>query len=312
MRDSVLKRAILISVAVHLVAIGFIGRTSDTRLSAASIVATPQRLLNVDLVKDPLAEPPKPKPAPVVRPDAPTRIPTIAGPLPGHRSLPTPVTNHTAHPNAGGSLNTGTPDPNGDISAGPSGKTPSGYVPGPDNGKGNGSGTGPGIGTPEPIRPSPPRHQDPIPAPPPPPPAPKKVTVRVCDVSGLLAGKYCDRTHNATFTEGDEPHRTCDRCKAPEPKHNSRIADVTKPVRLSKINPVIPASVEEGKTFHVEIEFYSDTNGGVSEVHVTKSSGNRAVDRAVVADALKWRYKPATQDGVPQRVPVVQPIDIKT
>src|SRR5512133_746665 len=57
MRDKVLTRAIIISIAVHLVAVSFIGRTSSTRLSAASIVPSPQRLLNVRLVKDPLAEP---------------------------------------------------------------------------------------------------------------------------------------------------------------------------------------------------------------------------------------------------------------
>lgn len=308
MRDKVLKRAILISIAVHLVAVSFIGRTSNTRLSAASMITAPQRLLNVDLVKDPLAEPPKP----VVKPRTPAPRPTPGAINPSeHRPVSIPTTNHTIRPNAGGPLKTGTTSKGGDLPGNWTGTTEVGVVPGTGNGKGNGSGTDPGIGTPEPIRPDPPRHTDP-PPPPPPPPAPKKVTVRVCDVSGMLAGKHCKNDHNATFNEGDQPRRTCDRCKAPEPVHDSRIADVEKPIRTRYIEPDIPASVEEGQTFHMEIEYYSDTDGGVSDVRVAKSSGNRAVDRAVTSVALKWRYNPAIQNGVRQRVKVTQPVTIKT
>jgi len=316
MRDKVLKRAILISIAVHLVALGLVGRTCSTRLNTSSVVSAPQRLLNVDLVKDPLADPPKP--AAVVRHEAPPPEPkrgpiaAIANLFGNHRSDPAPAPPR-ANPKAGGALNTGTNDSHGDLAGNWNGKTSVGRVPGPDNGSGNGSGNEAGVGTPEPVRPDPPRHQDP---PPPPPPVPKRLTVRVCEVSGMLPGKYCERTHEATYNEGDEPRRTCDRCRAPEPKpepaHVSRVADITKPIRLSKVNPNIPASVEEGQTFHLEIEFYSDADGGVSEVRVTQSSGNRAVDRAVVADALKWRFKPATQDGVAQRVKVVQPVTVNT
>lgn len=314
MRDKVLKRAILISIAVHLLAISFIGRTSYTRLSAASIGSVPQRLLNVELVKDPLSEPPKPKPPQSVLDTAASQpAPTVANPTTSYRPAAVRRAQRVANSNAGGTLNTGTPSEGGDLSGDWSGTTNVGVVPGAEDGKGSGSGTDPGVGIAEPIRTDPPRrHDPPAPSPPPPPPVPKKVTLRICDVSGMLAGKYCEHTHNAAFNEGDEPARVCDRCKAPEPAHNPRVADRKDPVRTRYIAPTIPDSVEEGQTFSMEIEYYVETDGSVSDVRVTKSSGNRAIDRAVVSTATKWRYDPAVQDGVARRVRVTQPVTIKT
>jgi TonB family protein len=316
MRDSVLKRAILISIAVHLVAISFIGRTSSTRLSAASIIPAPQRLLNVDLVKDPLAEPPKPKP--VARPDTAVLgrmsnpIPTIADFVAGHHTRHPAALSHPSGyaPNAGGPLNTGTNDLHGDLEGNWGGTTPVGGVPGSEAGRGSGSGSEPGVGSPEPVRNDAPRHQ--APPPPPPAPAPKRVVVRICELSGLLAGPYCQKTRSATFNEGDEPKRICDRCKAPEPPHNSRIADRHNPVLVKDVRPQIPDSVDEGLTLEVEIEYYVDTDGGVSSVRITKSSGNRDLDRAVTSAASQWRYDPAVQDGVARRVKVARTIKFKT
>jgi len=316
MRDNVLKRAIVISIAVHLVAISFIGRTSSTRLSAASIIPAPQRLLNVDLVKDPLAEPPKPKPA--VKPDTAVTertsnpIPTIADFLTGHRPPRPAALSHPSRSasNSGGPLNTGTNDPHGDLGGNWGGKTPVGYVPGNENGKGSGSGSGAGVGDPEPAKVDPARHQ--APPSPPPAPAPKRAVVQTCELSGLLACQYCQKTRNATFNEGDEPRRTCDRCKAPEPPHNSRIADRQNPVLVHDVRPQIPDSVDEGLTLEVQIEYYSDADGGVSGVKVTKSSGNRDLDRAVTSAASGWRYNPAVQDGVCRRVKVTRTIKFKT
>jgi len=313
MRDKVLKRAILISIAVHLLAVSFIGRTSYTRLSAASMVSVPHRLLNVDLVKDPLSEPPKPK-APQITPAPPAAHPTpgAASPLSWHQETPVRTSRHPASSRAGGALNTGTSSSNGDLPGNWSGTTQVGTVPGAEGGKGSGSGTDPGAGNPEPTTIDPPRHHEPPPQPPPPPPAPKKITARVCDISGMLAGKYCEHTHNAVFEEGNEPRRLCDRCRAPEPTHQPRIADRKDPIRTRYIAPTIPDSVEEGRTFYMEIEYYVETDGSVSDVRVTKSSGNRAIDRAVVSTAPKWRYDPAVQDGVARRVKVTQPVTIKT
>ena len=129
----------------------------------------------------------------------------------------------------------------------------------------------------------------------------------------MLAGDHCKDTRNASFKDGDEPRRTCDRCKAPEPVQKSRLADHRDPVRTRYIDPDIPESVDEGQTFRIEIEYYVNTDGSVSDVRVTRSSGNRAIDRAVVSTAeTKWHYDPAVQDGVSQRVKRIQPMTLKS
>ena len=321
MRDKVITRAIIISVAVHLVAISFIGRTSSTRLNAAAVPSVHHRLLNVDLVKDPLAVP-KPKPAVVVRPHADTQVPEpkpnpisslVSRVFGQSRPSPAqPTAPRAARPasNSGGALNTGTADNNGDLHGVSSGRTPVGWVSGSDNGRGVGSAHDAGVGTPEPPRPDPPRHIEPTP--PPPPPAPKRVTKRVCVLSGLLAGDNCKNTRNESFNEGDEPHRTCDRCKAPEPVQVSRLADQKNPVITHDVRPRIPDSLDEGLSLEVEIEYSVDTDGSVSGVRVVKSSGNRDMDRAVTSAASQWRYSPAVQDGVARRVKVMRSIRVKT
>lgn len=324
MRDKILIRAIIISIAVHVAAVSFIGRSSSMRLSSASAAPVAQRLLNVNLVKDPLAEAPQPKPTPV---EAVKQVPLTSQPTSNpmanntNRSFggnsstaPTPT---PAHPtrvasNAGGALNTGTPSKGGDLPGMNSGRTPVGWVPGNDSGRGQGSGSGSGVGTPEPPRPDPPRHVEPAPPPPPPPPVPKRTTVRVCDVSGQLAGQHCKGSRNESFNEGNEPRRTCDRCKAPEREHVNRLADQAKPTIARDVRPRVPDSLDEGLSLEVEIEYSVDADGGVSGVRVAQSSGNRELDRAVMAAASQWRYNPAVQDGVPRKVKVTRTIRVKT
>ncbi len=330
MRDKLLQRAIIISIAVHLVAAIFIGRTSSTRLNAAGLVQPPTRLLHVDFVKDPHDDP-KPEPKPLVDQlrqnarDSERRSNPISSLVPrvfsgakasspAPSSAPRPV--QTAG-RAGGALNTGTGDRNGDLHGVSSGATPVGWVPGSDGGRGVGSGSAEGVATPEPPRPEPVHHVEPAPAPaPPPPPAPKRVTKRICELSGLLAGDYCKNTRNETFNEGEEPHRTCDKCKAPEPARESvqvsRLADRKEPVLTHDAHPRIPDSLDEGLSMEVEIEYYVDADGSVSGVRVSRSSGNRELDRAVTSAASSWRYNPAVQDGVARRVKVSRTIRVKT
>lgn len=316
MRDKVLKRAIIISIAVHVAAVCVVGRTSSARMNATPAVHAPQRLLDVDLVKDPLADPPKPKPAPVVTPRMPnapvTETHANQVPQPANQAVAPPrASNVRVSSNSGGALNTGTSSANGDVNIGNGGRTPVGWVPGNDNGRGQGSGNAAGVGTQELPKADPPRHIDP-PPPPPPPPAPKRVTVRICEVSNRLAGEYCKNTHNQSFNEGDEPRRTCDRCKAPEPEPKSRLADRRNPELIHDVHPRIPDSVDEGLSLEVEIEYYVDADGSVSGVQVAKSSGNRDVDRCVTSAASQWRYNPAVQDGVARRVKVSRSVRLKT
>lgn len=322
MRDKILIRAIIISIAVHLVAVMCIGRTSGARLNAASIARPPIRTLSVDLVKDPLSEP-KPEPQRIVATPRnadtqnsdprPNPIANMVSRVFGGARATTPASVQPrtvrSASNSGGALNTGTADRNGDLRGVSSGATPVGWVAGGDNGRGAGSGSAAGVGNPEPPKPEPIHHVEPAPTPP---PAPKRVTRRICEASSLLAGDNCKNTRNETFNEGDEPHRTCDRCKAPEPVQVSRLADQKNPLLTHDARPRIPDSLDEGLTLEVEIEYSVDADGSVSGVRVTKSSGNRDLDRAVTSAASQWRYSPAVQDGVARRVKVTRTIRVKT
>jgi len=54
-----------------------------------------------------------------------------------------------------------------------------------------------------------------------------------------------------------------------------------------------------------------DSNGGVLDVEVEKSSGNRNLDRAAITAAKRWRFNPEVKNGqrVPSRVRV--PVEFK-
>lgn len=316
-RDKVLTRAILISVVIHLVAVLVIARNWSTRLNASPVKPVQQRLMNVDLVKDPYVDPPKPKPVVVKPPKADKPAPEPKGLLSNIAKVfaprPAPAPNRAVNNNAGGALNTGTPSKNGDIAV-RNGATPVGVVPGSDHGKGSGHGDRPGVNhtdpPPPPVRPVY-VQPTPPPPPPPPPPAPKKVTRTICESSSMLAGLHCKHKRSATFDEGDEPHRSCDKCKAPEPPPGPRFADVAKPVLTRDVTPRVPESVEEGVSLRTEIEYYVDADGGVSGVTVTRSSGNREWDRNVCSAASQWRYKPAVQHGIPRRVKVTRSVSCR-
>ena len=330
MRDKVLQKAIIISIVVHLVAAVFIGRTSSTRLDAAVLTRPPERLIHVDFVKGPHDDP-KPEPKHVlIQPKQDTKpsqshgnpltslVARVFGGAKPSSPTPTRTPRVAQTPSkAGGALNTGTGDRNGDLHGVSSGRTPVGWVPGGEGGHGAGSGNAAGVGTPEPPRAEPVRHVESAPAPP---SAPKRVTKRICEVSGLLAGDYCKHTRNETFNEGEEPTRVCDKCKAPEPVREparapvqvSRLADRKDPVLTHDVHPRIPDSLDEGLSLEVEIEYYVDSDGRVSGIRVSKSSGNRELDRAVTSAASSWRYSPAVQDGVARRVKVSRTIKVKT
>jgi TonB family protein len=60
--------------------------------------------------------------------------------------------------------------------------------------------------------------------------------------------------------------------------------------------------VEEGLSLTVVLEYTVTADGDVTGVQVSKSSGNRALDRAVSSAASSLKYKPAVQDGVSRAV----------
>jgi TonB family protein len=213
--------------------------------------------------------------------------------------------------NPGGKLNVGTPSPGGDLPGNWSGgSTPVGWVSGNNQGSGKGSGSGIGVGAPDP-----PKQADqgpgtrPAPAPTPT-PTPIKITVRICSVSGLRAGEHCKDTRNESFLEGHAPSRTCDLCK--EPEHNSRLADRANPELLRDSRPTIPSSVPEGLSLTVVIEYTVAADGDVEDIKITRSSGYKALDRAVADSASRLKYKPAIQDGVPRSVRKTRTYTINT
>ena len=309
MRDRVLLYAIGISVVLHLVAVGVVGRTSASRLNNNTATAPVQRLVKVDFVGDPDEAVKKPEPVIMNRPQPekiipPENTPTF-NPHNPYVSQPNYVTAHSIKSNRvpgnpGGKLNVGSASRNGDIGGDWSGgRTPVGYVPGNDRGTGIGSGNGPGVGHSEPDRNA---SDGPRTTPaPPPPPEPKTVNVRVCNESGLIPGENCKHSHSESFVDGREPGRTCNQCKAPEPEFKSRLADHAKPKRIRDWNVSLPSSVEEG-SYTVVVGYTVTKEGNVTGAKIISSSGNRAVDRAVVKAAPDMKYEPAVQDGVPLNV----------
>jgi len=326
MAERRLKIAIAVSLAVHLGMLGVLGRTSAAR----PIPVEQLKVVKVELVKEPdevavrapdqerpeKTQVPKPPPQPYVppvhemktdlHPPRPAAKPSTHVVPQSRPSRARPVRVASAKPpgNPGGSLNLGTPSPNGqDLGQVESGKTPVGWVPSPSGGRGAGSGTDPGVGRPEPVpEASHGRGQEPAPRIDSPPPPPRMVQVTVCAVSGERPGPYCERKVTRSYVEGQEPRATCDRCK-PEPKHESRLAQAREAERIRDAPVELPESVrDEGLDARVTVTYTVDTDGNVTDVEVSASSGNPAVDRAVVAAARKMKYRPAVQDGIPRSV----------
>lgn len=323
-RDRI-KIAIAVSLAVHLGLLCLMGATSAAR----PIDVEQLRVVKVDLVKEPdnipAPTPDKPKPervdTPKPPPDAhvppiqnmrtapqppkPFPKPSAARPAPrDQKPRPVSVASSRLPGDPGGALNTGTPSPRGeDLGHMETGSTPVGWVPSPTGGRGSGSGTGQGVGRPDPVPDAVPGPgREPAPPPPPPPPPPEMINVMVCQVSGDRPNPNCEKTVKRSFVEGRQPRKTCDVCK-PQPKHESRLAAVQDAQLMKDVPVVLPDSVREtGINTSVTVAYTIDADGNVKDVTVTKSSGNAAVDRAVLSAAGKLKYKPAMQDGIPRSV----------
>ncbi len=322
---NLLKYTLVCSVGVHLALLGLIGRTSATK----PIDVEQLKIVRVDLVKTseridiPKPDQPKPETKAEFKPQQlksfeppPVHIPPVqhlkAAPPPKPKEVKRTAASNNQAPLAsnrpagdpGGHLNLGTGSAGGDLHL-ESGSTPVGHVASPIGGQGSGSGTGKGIGSPEPDpNASPGSGLRTAPEPTPSPHQPKLVDVTVCAVSHQLPGPYCKDKIVRSFKEADKPSSTCSVCKAPEaPKHQSKLADRAEPELVKDPKVQIPASViEEGIDTRVTITYTVDVDGSVSGVTIVDSSGNPALDRAVLKAAEQMKYKPAVQDGVPRAV----------
>jgi periplasmic protein TonB len=71
----------------------------------------------------------------------------------------------------------------------------------------------------------------------------------------------------------------------------------------SDVRPDYPLSArEEGVTGEVVLGYVVNAEGRVENVKVARSSGDDRLDRAALAAARRWRYRPAVRNGLPQSV----------
>lgn len=315
MSNRVLTYAVVISIGVHLAILGVIGTTSASK----PIEVESLKLVKVDLIKTPddlhLNTPDQPKPEPSHEAEPAPYVPPVkqmqTAPVPNPRPKPVrgpynvasnSVSSRPAG-NPGGALNLGSTSANGQNLGATTGTSSVGYVSNPNDGA--------GVGTPDP-----PKHADPgpgtSPAVAPPPPPPTMVEVAVCAISGLRPNRWCEKKNSRSYRENDAPSGTCNVCKEPEPVHVNRLADRAEPELTRDAQVRVPESVmDEGIDATIKIQYTVSEDGGVSDVKVTGSSGNRELDRAVVDAARKMKYKPAVQDGVPRSVKKIRAYRVK-
>ena len=132
-----------------------------------------------------------------------------------------------------------------------------------------------------------------------------------------MTNRGCCRVHTARAliqarSSRAQPTRTCDRCKAPEPVYHSRVADRALPELSRDTRISVPSSIDEGLSFTVEIEYTVTADGNVTNVQVTRSSGIRALDRAIISAASGLKSKPAVQDNIPRSVKMTRTYKINT
>jgi TonB family protein len=104
------------------------------------------------------------------------------------------------------------------------------------------------------------------------------------------------------------PRPTTTPSPSPPPRPSTHVGDlvaltpdVTPPKRLSGGSPELPRSVSGLKSATVLIEFTVTEDGQVDGLTVVESAGP-ALDKACLEAVAKWRYSPATKDGVRVRV----------
>jgi protein TonB len=89
--------------------------------------------------------------------------------------------------------------------------------------------------------------------------------------------------------------------KAAVPPAITAPASVGRPHECQSKYP--PLAMRLGHTGNVTIGFTIGSDGSVSNVHVTESSGHDELDQGAISCAEGWHYKPAMQNGAPVSVP---------
>lgn len=134
----------------------------------------------------------------------------------------------------------------------------------------------------------------PPPEPPPPPPAPAPPVPRAAE-----------RPERSAPAAGAEPVRLGAGAAAlPDPSLGARALGAVVPPgpeagHRNAPPDYPPESRRRGEEGVVRLALRIDAEGRVQAVEVTGASGHPALDRAAVAAARRWRFRPATQGGLP-------------
>ena len=115
----------------------------------------------------------------------------------------------------------------------------------------------------------------------------------------MLPGPDCEHTVVKSYRPGRQPESKCTVCK---PKHVSTLADRSVPELVSgSRRPKYPESAKQRDIQgSVTVEYTVNTEGRVTAVKVSNSSGNSDLDRAAADCVNSRKYKPAVQDGIPR------------
>ncbi len=82
------------------------------------------------------------------------------------------------------------------------------------------------------------------------------------------------------------------------------------PVPVSRPAPRYPIEAMRrnvGGTVHVRVTVAAD--GGVERLELARGSGDRHLDRAAMEAVRRWRFQPATSNGVPVSAQVIVPVE---
>lgn len=91
--------------------------------------------------------------------------------------------------------------------------------------------------------------------------------------------------------------------EGPEPGFVSRLADRAEPEVIQRGRLIYPeAAIVDGAEGTCVLKVLVGEKGEVIAVEVTRSSGDRRLDKAALEFVKRWRYRPAIQDGKPRRV----------
>jgi protein TonB len=126
-------------------------------------------------------------------------------------------------------------------------------------------------------------------------------------VAGEVPTVVSTPTPAPTPTAADTTNQAATATPTPAPTPTPTVAPTPTPtpvyvdaVAITKPDPILPDSLRlEAVDKSVVAEFDVDTNGVPTNVTIAQSSGDDELDRIALATAKQWRFRPATENGIP-------------